>query len=100
MNNAARKSSVFRGSCAFLLFKSFTKTAEAMNKLDKYDHMILDIIQQHKIENQCHIRLALERNFGSELKRIPTSTSGRRASESASRTSTWTASSKTRMDTP
>ena len=64
MNNAARKSSVFRGSCALLLFKSFTKTAEAMNKLDKYDHMILDIIQQHKIENQCHIRLAvLERNF-------------------------------------
>ena len=54
MNNAALKSSVFRGSCAFLLFKSFTKTAEAMNKLDKYDHMILDIIQQHKIENQCH----------------------------------------------
>ena len=35
-----------------------------MKKLDKYDHMILDIIQQHKIENQCHIRLAvLERNF-------------------------------------
>ena len=35
-----------------------------MNKLDKYDHMILDIIHMHKIENQCHIRLAvLERNF-------------------------------------
>ena len=35
-----------------------------MNNLDKYDHMILDIIHQHKIENQCHIRLAvLERNF-------------------------------------
>ena len=35
-----------------------------MNSLDKYDHLILDIIQQHKIENQCHIRLAvLERNF-------------------------------------
>ena len=35
-----------------------------MNNLDKYDHMILDIIHQHKIENQCHIRLAvLEPNF-------------------------------------
>ena len=35
-----------------------------MNNLDKYDHMILDIIHQHKIENQSHIRLAvLERNF-------------------------------------
>ena len=42
---------------------SFTKAC-IMNNLDKYDHMILDIIHQHKIENQCHIRLAvLERNF-------------------------------------
>ena len=32
-----------------------------MNNLDKYDHMILDIIHQHKIENQCHISLRLER---------------------------------------
>ena len=42
---------------------SFIKAC-IMNNLDKYDHMILDIIHQHKIENQCHIRLAvLERNF-------------------------------------
>ena len=35
-----------------------------MKSLDKYDHMILDIIHMHKVENQCHIRLAvLERNF-------------------------------------
>ena len=38
-----------------------------MNNLDKYDHMILDIIQQHKIENQCHIHLAC---WSGTLKRI------------------------------
>ena len=33
-------------------------------QMDKYDFMILDIIQTHKIENQSHIRLSvLERNF-------------------------------------
>ncbi len=32
--------------------------------MDKYDFMILDIIQNHKTENQSHIRLSvLERNF-------------------------------------
>jgi hypothetical protein len=35
-----------------------------MYNLDKYDYMILDIIQSHKLEQQAHIRLAvLERNF-------------------------------------
>tara|TARA_B100000683_G_scaffold228509_1_gene228477 strand:- start:41 stop:400 length:360 start_codon:yes stop_codon:yes gene_type:complete len=49
----------------FLLFKSLiNQTPEPMKSLDKYDHMILDIIHMHKVENQCHIRLAvLERNF-------------------------------------
>ena len=38
-----------------------------MKSLDKYDHMILDIIHMHKVENQCHIRLAvLERNLNKE----------------------------------
>lgn len=33
-------------------------------QMDKYDFMILDIIQNFKIENQNHIRLSvLERNF-------------------------------------
>jgi len=33
-------------------------------KMDKYDLMILDIIQSHKMDNQSHIRLSvLERNF-------------------------------------
>ena len=32
--------------------------------MDKYDFMILDIIQNFKLENQNHIRLSvLERNF-------------------------------------
>ena len=32
--------------------------------MDKYDYMILDIIQTYKQEQQAHIRLAvLERNF-------------------------------------
>jgi|TARA_B100001564_G_scaffold210861_1_gene177425 hypothetical protein len=48
-----------------LLFKSLiNQTPATMKSLDKYDHMILDIIHMHKVENQCHIRLAvLERNF-------------------------------------
>ena len=34
------------------------------NQMDKHDLMILDIVQQHKREQQEHIRLAaLERNF-------------------------------------
>ena len=55
----------FTRKSPFLLWKIYlTTNACTMNNLDKYDHMILDIIQQHKIENQCHIRLAvLERNF-------------------------------------
>jgi len=33
-------------------------------QMDKYDFMILDIIQNFKLENQNHIRLSvLERNF-------------------------------------
>ena len=33
-------------------------------QMDKYDFIILDIIQAHKTENQSHIRLSvLERNF-------------------------------------
>ena len=33
-------------------------------KMDKYDLMILDIIQSYKLDNQSHIRLSvLERNF-------------------------------------
>ena len=44
-----------------------------MKSLDKYDHMILDIIHMHKVENQCHIRLVvLEATFGSALKKTPT----------------------------
>lgn len=35
-----------------------------MYQLDKYDHMILDIVQSHKNEFNANIRLAvLERNF-------------------------------------
>ena len=37
---------------------------EDMYILDKYDHMILDIVAHYKRENNDHIRLAvLERNF-------------------------------------
>lgn len=48
-----------------MLFKSLiNQTPATMKSLDKYDHMILDIIHMHKVENQSHIRLAvLERNF-------------------------------------
>ena len=35
-----------------------------MQQLDKYDYMILDIVQSHKAEYNANIRLAvLERNF-------------------------------------
>ena len=35
-----------------------------MEQLDKYDYMILDIVQSHKIEFNVNIRLAaLERSF-------------------------------------
>lgn len=41
-----------------------------MYRLDKYDHMILDIVANYKKEHNDHIRLAvLERNF---WKRIET----------------------------
>ena len=41
-----------------------------MYRLDKYDHMILDIVATYKKEHSDHIRLAvLERNF---WKRIET----------------------------
>ena len=65
MNNGAERAMELGLKSPYLLFKSFSNlNACTMTNLDKYDHMILDIIHQHKIENQCHIRLAvLERNF-------------------------------------
>ena len=42
----------------------FTSLRPIHNQMDKHDLMILDIVQQHKREQQEHIRLAaLERNF-------------------------------------
>jgi len=42
----------------------FVIKSRHMYQLDKYDHMILDIVQSHKNEFNANIRLAvLERNF-------------------------------------
>ena len=72
-----------------------------MNSLDKYDHMILDIIQQHKIENQCHIRLAvLERNFWKRIEEDTDLHVGKARIGERITTYTWMASFKTKTDTP
>jgi hypothetical protein len=65
VNNGPRGFPEVSAEKSFLAVQIFHQPiACTMNNLDKYDHMILDIIHQHKIENQCHIRLAvLERNF-------------------------------------
>ena len=71
-----------------------------MNKLDKYDHMILDIIHMHKIENQCHIRLAvLERNFWKRIEEDTDLPLEKLGSESASPTCTSMASFRTKTVT-
>ena len=65
MNNGPFDFPEHPGEKSFLAVQIFHQPiACTMNNLDKYDHMILDIIHQHKIETQSHIRLAvLERNF-------------------------------------